>query len=132
MASMSEFVKHDADKLRFDLVDPCFEAELADILTHGARKYADDNWKNAEPAEAKARYYAAFRRHMNAWVQGEAIDPDSGRPHLICAACSLMFLRWFERQTHPKVPVQLPVVHGNKCIDADHTHSWNVPITVPK
>jgi hypothetical protein len=91
------FVKHDAGKLRFDLIDPRFEAELAAILTHGAAKYADNNWQNAEPVEARARYYAALRRHMNAWYAGEVVDPDSGMPHLICATCCLLFLRWFER-----------------------------------
>jgi hypothetical protein len=91
------FIKHDAGKLRFDLIDPEFEAELADILTIGAKVYSPDNWKYAEPTEARARYYAAFRRHMNKWFAGESTDPDSGKPHLICAACCLMFLRWFER-----------------------------------
>jgi outer membrane receptor for Fe3+-dicitrate len=99
---MSEpFVKHDDGKLRFDLLDHDFEAEIAGVLTHGASKYSDNNWQNARQnatvGAAKARYYAAFRRHMLAWRRGEEIDPDSGQPHLACAACSLMFLRWYER-----------------------------------
>ena len=93
------FRKDDAGKLRFDLIDHEFEAELAAVLTHGASKYADNNWQNAEPVEAKARYYAAFRRHVLAYLRGESIDPDSGCPHLVCAACSLLFLRWFERNS---------------------------------
>lgn len=92
------FVKHDQDKLRFDLIDHEFEAELAAILTHGAKKYADDNWKKAEPTQAKRRYYAAFRRHILAYLRGEVIDPDSGQPNLACATCCLMFLRWFQRR----------------------------------
>lgn len=96
---MSEpFRKDDAGKLRFDLIDPLFEAELADVLTHGAEKYADDNWKLADPAEARARYYAAFRRHSNLWWGGEVYDKDSGRPHLMSMAFCTMVLRWFERK----------------------------------
>lgn len=91
------FVKHDVDKIRFDLIDHEFEAEIAAVLTHGAAKYDDNNWRRAEPKEARARYYAAMRRHMLAYLRGEEIDPESGQPHLACAACSLMFLRWFER-----------------------------------
>jgi hypothetical protein len=91
------FVKHDAGKLRFDLIDHRFERELAEVLTHGARKYADDNWKYAEPLEARRRYRAAYRRHENLWLDGEEFDTESGLPHLICMACCLMFLRWFER-----------------------------------
>jgi hypothetical protein len=92
-------VKHDGGKLRFDLVDHEFEAELAAVLTHGAQKYADDNWKNANPADARARYYASFRRHVLDWRRGREFDADSGLPSLVCAACSLMFLRWFERDS---------------------------------
>ncbi len=91
------FRKDDTEKLRFDLLDPLFEAELAAVLTYGARKYAPRNWESAAPAEARARYYAAMRRHMNSWYAGEVLDPDSGMPHLICATCCLLFLRWFER-----------------------------------
>jgi hypothetical protein len=97
--SPPEFVKHDNGKLRFDLLDDAFEAEVAAVLTHGATKYADNNWQRANPSEAKARYYAAIRRHLSAWRRGEEIDPDSGQPHLACVACSVMFLRWFERET---------------------------------
>lgn len=96
---MSNFVKNDSGKLRFDLLDDDFEAEIAAVLTHGATKYADNNWQRAEPAEAKARYYAAIRRHLHLWRKGEEIDADSGLPHLACIACSLMFLRWFERES---------------------------------
>ncbi len=95
--SEAAFVKHDQGKLRFDLLDHDFEAEIADVLTHGAVKYDPDNWKRATSLEAYDRYYAALRRHLLGWRRGEVIDPDSGKPHLACAACCLMFLRWFER-----------------------------------
>ncbi len=91
------FVKHDSGKLRFDLLDHEFEAELADVLTHGAGKYADNNWQNANPPEAKRRYYAALRRHLLAYLRGEVTDPDSGKPHLACIGVNVMFLRWFQR-----------------------------------
>lgn len=92
------FLKFDQNKPAFHLIDPEFEHELAKLLEHGARKYAPENWKNAKPEEAFPRYHAALRRHLNAWARGEEIDADSGLPHLICAACCAMFLRWFERK----------------------------------
>lgn len=112
------FVKHDAGKLRFDLIDPAFEAELADVLTIGAAVYGDENWKNADPAEARLRYYAAHRRHMNKWFAGQEIDPDSGKPHLLCATCCLMFARWFERKAGASaIPKPIAV-----------TDNWKVPV----
>lgn len=97
------FVKHDNGKARYDLIDADFEQELAEVLTHGATKYTDNNWQNARVGEARARYYAAFRRHTAAWRRGEELDPDSGLPHLVHAACCLMFLRWFERAEEASV-----------------------------
>lgn len=92
------FRKDDAAKNRYDLLDPLFEDELAKVLTDGAAKYSDNNWQNATPAEAKARYVAAARRHLNAYARGKAVDDESGSSHLVHAACSMMFLRWFERR----------------------------------
>ena len=92
------FTKHDTGKLRFDLTDEIFEEELVRVLMHGAAKYTDDNWKKAEPEEAKKRYYAACRRHLSAWASGELSDNESGLPHLMHAACCLLFLRWYERE----------------------------------
>lgn len=88
-------VKHDSGKLRFELLDPEFEFEVVEILTHGAEKYGAMNWQNLP--DARPRYYAALRRHENAWARGERIDPESGKPHLAHAACNLMFLLWLER-----------------------------------
>ena len=83
-------VKYDDGKPRFDLIAPEFEGGLAGILGYGARKYADRNW---EKGMRWGRCVAAFRRHFNAWMSGEDIDPESGLHHLDHAACCLMFLR---------------------------------------
>lgn len=91
------FKKFDKGKPRFDLIDPDFELELAEILTEGASKYGDENWKEADPCEGEARYYAALRRHLNAWSRGEDVDLESQKSHLAHAAACLMFLRHFER-----------------------------------
>lgn len=96
-AATQEFVKHDAGKARFDLLDPEFEHECAEVLTSGAERYGAENWKQAEPQEARRRYYAALRRHLNAWYRGEPADPDSARSHLAHAYCCLQFLYYYDR-----------------------------------
>ena len=84
--------KFDDHKLRFDLVPPECEVELVEVLTHGANKYEANNWQKVEPF--KDRYYAALRRHLNAWRQGEIIDPETGLFHSAQIMCNAMFLLW--------------------------------------
>lgn len=88
--------KDDKGKARFDLVEPEFEEAIADVLTYGADKYAPNSWQHVE--DAKERYYASLRRHINAYRKGEKIDPESGLPHLAHAACNVMFLMHFEQE----------------------------------
>ena len=83
-------MKHDSDKPRMDLIPPQAELLLAQVLTYGAIKYAPNNWRHVENADA--RYIAATMRHINAHRQGERVDPESGLPHLAHAMCSLAFL----------------------------------------
>lgn len=84
-------IKNDQQKPRMDLIDPSFQRVLASVLTHGAEKYAAHNWRNGIDA---SRLYGALQRHLNAFWDGEDIDPESGLHHLGHAACELMFLYW--------------------------------------
>jgi hypothetical protein len=89
-------VKYDTDKPRPDLLDPTAILAMAQVMEHGAKKYATDNWKRV--SEPQRRYYAAALRHLLAWWGGEANDPESGLSHLAHAACCVMFLQHFEGQ----------------------------------
>lgn len=82
--------KDDAGKARYDLIDVRALRELAVVLTHGARKYAPENWRKVP--DARARYYAATLRHLEAWRAGQETDPDSGLRHLGHALASVHFL----------------------------------------
>jgi len=86
--------KYDQDKTRFDLLDDRQTEKIAEVLTFGAKKYSDDNWKNVKPF--KSRYNAAIQRHLTAYRKGEKIDQDSGLTHLAHAATCLHFLMWGE------------------------------------
>lgn len=83
-------MKHDETKPRFDLIPPIAELEVAKVLEYGARKYDANNWRYVE--NPQARYMAAARRHINAWMQNESYDDESGLPHLAHAITSLMFI----------------------------------------
>ncbi len=82
--------KDDSGKLQYSLVDPYALAWLVGVLTHGAIRYAPENWRMVE--NANVRYYEALERHLQAWRTGESDDPDSGMPHLAHAMCDVMFL----------------------------------------
>ncbi len=84
--------KFDQDKMRWELLPWKEVEEIVDILTFGAKKYEDDNWKHVRPL--RTRYYGALMRHMTAWFNGEKKDPESGRSHLAHAGCCLLFLMW--------------------------------------
>lgn len=90
------FVKHDAEKTMHYLVDPEFVDGLAKVLTHGAKKYSPDNWKNC--TQPFARYYSALQRHLTQFALGFTEDEETGLSHLYHAACCLQFLAFFERQ----------------------------------
>jgi len=73
------FIKFDTDKLRYDLVPPTWTEGDAEVLTHGAKKYKPNNWKEVDDI---GRYIAALERHWVAFKKGEMYDHDSGLEHL--------------------------------------------------
>lgn len=89
----SEFTKFDDGKLMMSLIDPDFILGVADVLTFGANKYSKNNWQKVTDID---RYKDSFLRHVYAYLNGELIDSDSGKPHLDCIATNAMFLRYFE------------------------------------
>jgi hypothetical protein len=82
-------VKFDGDKIRYELIAPEAQKELARVLTFGAKKYDDHNWRKGF---AWSRLDGSLERHLQAWRQGEEIDPESGLPHLGHAYACLMML----------------------------------------
>ena len=89
-------VKHDTDKLRYDLLPFAAVDSVVEVLNFGAAKYAPDNWQKLPDFER--RYFAAAMRHLSKYQQGEPTDQESGLSHLSHAACCLMFLLWKEAQ----------------------------------
>lgn len=82
-------VKADAGKVRFDLLPPEPVRGVAEVLTFGARKYAERNW---EKGMDWSRPFGALQRHLWAWWEGEDRDPETGYPHLWHAATNIFFL----------------------------------------
>lgn len=111
---MSEGLKYDNDKERFDLIPPGPLFALAQVLTMGAKKYEDRNW---EKGIKWGRLFGAAMRHLWKWWRGEFADVESGLPHLAHAACCIFFLMEYGR-THPELDdrprFMVPVFHPSQ------------------
>ena len=108
---MSEGLKYDGDKVRMDRLPWRAIVGAAKVLTYGARKYGDGNWRNGI---AYSRCYAATMRHLVAWWLGETNDSETGLNHLYHALCEIMFMAEYA-ETHPEMDDR-PVVQQR----ADH------------
>ncbi len=79
---------------RFSLIPPDWLWALAEHYGKGALKYADRNW---EKGYNWSLTLDAHGRHLNAWLQGEDKDPDTGSSHLVAAAWHLIALWWYQK-----------------------------------
>lgn len=91
-------LKFDGDKLRWDLLMPMQEdlRGVVKVLTFGQRKYKAHNWMFVRPFVP--RYYAAFKRHLDAIMDGEQIDPETGLMHWWHLITNAFFLAWATRK----------------------------------
>ena len=91
---IQDFLKFDKDKLRYDLIPVEWGLNLASVLTHGAKKYKPNNWRQVDDID---RYVGAAFRHLEAWRAGEHLDKDSGLPHLAHVMTNIGFLLSLDR-----------------------------------
>jgi len=96
------FKKDDTTKPRMELLDPNYLLGVAKVLTFGAVKYDDNNWKKATIEDIE-RIKGAMLRHQMAYMNGEMYDPETGLNHMYHVGCNAMFLSYFDMQDgdHP-------------------------------
>lgn len=81
---------------RHDLIPRRAMAAIARVFGFGATKYADHNWRRGYEW---GKSLAALQRHVDAFVEGETYDSESGEPHLAHAGFHiLVLLTWLEEQ----------------------------------
>jgi len=86
---MSEGKKFDGEKPRLYLLPPKTLVEVGKVLTYGAAKYDEHNWKKLD--NLQNRYTGAALRHLFAHMDGEDLDEETNLDHLAHAICCLMF-----------------------------------------
>lgn len=87
--SNSIATKFDQDKVRYELIPIYALHEVAQVMTYGAKKYKENNWRNGF---TYMRLIGALWRHTAAFVRGETIDPETGLHHLGHAAVNCLML----------------------------------------
>jgi hypothetical protein len=100
MKKMTSGIKHDLDKLPWDLLPYDALAEVVKVLQFGAKKYTARNW---EKGIRYSRLYSAAKRHLDGdgnlskgWWNGETYDKETGINHLAHSICELLFALSFE------------------------------------
>ena len=88
--------KFDTGKVKYRLLSPHFIEGVGSILTSGAEKYDEDNWLIVP--DARKRYTDALLRHVYDYLKGNKNDDETGKSHLLHAACNLMFLYEFDER----------------------------------
>ena len=78
---MVEAVKFDQEKPRLGLIPPNSINSTGRALTYGAKKYHEYNYKTGSGLDWD-RVYSPLLRHLEAWIDGEDFDPESGLNHL--------------------------------------------------
>lgn len=76
-------------KNRLDLVPTSLITEVGKVLTFGASKYGDNNWRKFMKW---SKVVASLNRHLVAFENGEDFDKESGLLHLSHLACNVAFL----------------------------------------
>lgn len=79
-----------SNKLPLDLWPTTATAMGCLGMLNGALKYGRTNFRVA--GVQASTYVAACKRHLDAWVEGEELDPDDGVPHLSSALSCLAII----------------------------------------
>lgn len=88
-------LRYNEGKPRLGLIPPQIIEGIGHVLTFGAKKYDDNNWKKGLSDE---NCLSSCLRHIMKFQRGEVYDDESGIHHLAHAACNLAFILYFHEQ----------------------------------
>lgn len=106
-------LRYDKGKVKLGLISAIAQNGLGKVLTYGAKKYHDHNWRKGMDW---SRCIDSLTRHWNKFLQGEDYDYDpscegcqteyckdhSWELHIDCIQCNSMFLSEYYT-THPEL-----------------------------
>jgi len=115
--------KYDSEKPRMYLLPPKAITEVAKVLTFGASKYDEDNWKKLD--NLQNRYTGAALRHIFAHMDGEELDPETGLDHLAHAMCCLLF-KLEAKLDGKSQEARLRTAHSYEYRESDNPLEWGL------
>lgn len=86
--------KDQEGKPMMQLIIPDFLLEIAQVMTFGANKYGELNWRGGIRT---SKLYGALLRHVMQAMKGEVIDAESGCHALAHVAANCMMIMWMEQ-----------------------------------
>lgn len=86
---MSEGLRYNEGKIRYDLIPTYAHEQFAKVLTKGSEKYAERNW---ELGMKWSKVTASLKRHIASFEAGEDFDKEDGLLHMAHAMCNTAFL----------------------------------------
>ncbi len=84
-------LRYNNDKPRWSLVPQSSLIPMVRVLEFGAKKYDAHNWKKGLSI---TEICESLKRHLDAFMEGEDNDPESGLSHIGHIQCNAMFLSW--------------------------------------
>ena len=86
-------IRHNENKLRYDLVDAFAHKKMVEVLTEGAKEYGDNNWRKGFQW---LDVIASMKRHIEAYLQGEDYDEKTGKLPFESMDKSTIDEKWFK------------------------------------
>lgn len=96
-------------KPQWTLMDSKSMEPMIQVLMYGAKKYDRDNWKKACPK--RLDLMDSLERHSMKIISGEAVDPESGLPHIGHLMCNAMFYSYWEQKTNGQFENYVPEIN---------------------
>jgi len=113
-------------KTPLSLIPPYAMEQTAWAHKLGSHKYGPYNWRKT--GVCASTYVNAILRHLNAWRDGENLDPESGISHLAHVACSCNILLdadycntlQDDRSVKPEQPVETPAEEPEQPVETEY------------
>jgi len=88
---MNKGNRFNTDKLKWGLVPQSSLVPMVRVLEFGAKKYGNYNWQKGLSI---IEICESLKRHLDAFMEGEDNDSESGLSHIGHIQCNALFLSW--------------------------------------